>query len=129
MIALHAGWQVAWLVEGLIVDDASPAWLPWLPIAVAAQALRYAAILSLRDAWSVRVIVVPDRARVVRGPYRLLDHPNYWGVALELFAVPMIVGAWRTAVVATLLNAWLLLRVRIPCEERALRVASPRAAS
>ena len=42
----------------------------------------------------------------------------------ELLALPLVHTAWITALVFTLLNAWLLLAVRIPVEERALREAT-----
>lgn len=52
--------------------------------------------------------------------FRVLKHPNYAVVALELLSAPLAVGAWRTAIVFSLLNAGLLRLIRIPAEERAL---------
>ncbi|HET6346370.1 MAG TPA: isoprenylcysteine carboxylmethyltransferase family protein, partial [Myxococcota bacterium] len=92
---------------------------PMLAAALAAQGLRYWAIGSLGRRWNVRVIVLPNVPAVTRGPYRFLRHPNYVAVVLEGMAVPLIHGAWWTAVAFTLANA-LLLRVRIRCEEDAL---------
>ncbi|HEY6572729.1 MAG TPA: isoprenylcysteine carboxylmethyltransferase family protein, partial [Candidatus Eisenbacteria bacterium] len=60
--------------------------------------------------------------RVRRGPYRFLAHPNYLGVVLELAAIPLLFGAWRTALAAGILNA-ILLAVRIRAEARALLAA------
>lgn len=91
-----------------------------LVVALFAQALRYWAIASLGGRWNTRVIVEPGVAVVVRGPYRFLRHPNYVAVVLEGVAVPMVHGAWLTAIVFSTLNA-ALLAVRIRCEERALR--------
>ena len=54
--------------------------------------------------------------------YRHLAHPNYLGVVLELAALPLLFGAWRTALAAGVANA-LLLAVRIRDEDRALAVA------
>ena len=84
-----------------------------------AQALRYWAIASLGEYWNTRIIVVPGLPPVTRGPYRFLRHPNYVAVVLELAAVPLIHGAWVTALVFSLGNA-LLLWVRIRAEETAL---------
>jgi methyltransferase len=92
---------------------------PMLGLVLAAQALRYSAIAALGRRWNVRVIVVPGAPAVVRGPYRWLRHPNYAAVAIEGFALPLVHGAWLTALVFSVANAW-LLRVRIRCEERAL---------
>ena len=52
--------------------------------------------------------------------YRFLKHPNYVVVALEILITPLILGAWWTSLIFTVLNA-LVMWVRIPAEERALR--------
>ena len=88
-------------------------------LALAAQALRYWAVMTLGRRWNVRVIVVPWEAAVTSGPYRYVRHPNYLAVLIEAFAVPLVHTAWLTALIFTLLNA-MLLAVRIRCEERAL---------
>jgi methyltransferase len=51
-----------------------------------------------------------------------MAHPNYAAVITELFAGPMLFGAWRTAAVFSLANL-IVLAVRIRCEERALAAA------
>jgi methyltransferase len=93
--------------------------LPMLALVFAAQALRFWTIASLGPLWNARVIVVPGLPVVTRGPYRWLSHPNYLAVVIEGFAVPLIHGAWLTAVLFSAANAVLLI-VRIRCEERAL---------
>jgi methyltransferase len=90
-----------------------------LVVVVAAQALRYWAIASLGERWNVRVIVEPGIPVEVHGPYRYLRHPNYVAVVLEGLAVPLVHGAWLTALAFSVSNA-VLLAVRIRCEERAL---------
>lgn len=124
MVALHAGWLLSTLVEGLWRGPHFPAY--W-PLALAAfllvQPLRYWAISSLGDSWNTRVLVVPGAKPIRRGPYRYLKHPNYAVVVVEIVAFPLIFGAWVTALVFSVLNA-ALLRVRIRDEERALRELS-----
>ena len=71
------------------------------------------------------MIVVRDLPLVTRGPYRWLSHPNYVAVVVEGFALPLVHTAWITAVAFTVLNAVLLLAVRIPCENRALASVLP----
>jgi methyltransferase len=93
--------------------------LPALVVALAAQGLRYWAISTLGKRWNVRIIVLPDAEPVTGGPYRYLRHPNYVAVVLELAAVPLIHGAWLTAVLFSLANAAVLF-VRIRAEEEAL---------
>jgi len=60
--------------------------------------------------------------RVRRGPYRWCAHPGYLAVALELAALALLFGAWRTALAASAVNA-VALALRIPAEARALREA------
>ena len=96
-----------------------PGWPLWLGLWLAAQGLRYWAMAALGESWNVRILVVPGAALVRRGPYRFLRHPNYLAVVVELIAAPMIFGAWRTAILASLLNLC-ALKVRIRAEEKAL---------
>jgi len=88
-----------------------------------AQALRVWAILSLGRRWNTRIIVIPGLKPVARGPYRYIRHPNYVAIAVELIAIPMMCGAYRTAALFSALNA-LLLRIRIREEEKALERAA-----
>jgi methyltransferase len=97
-----------------------PGWPLWLALWLAAQALRYAAVRALGERWTVKIWVLPGEPLVQRGPYRWLRHPNYVAVVLELIAAPLMFGAWRTAILITLLNA-IALRVRIREEEKALK--------
>lgn len=124
MVTLHTALLVGCLAEVLLLDRPFIPLLGWpmLVITLLCQAGRYWVIHSLGHQWNTRVIVVPGLARVTRGPYRWswLRHPNYWIVALEGIALPLVHTAWLTAVVFTALNAVLLLRFRIPTENRAL---------
>ena len=109
------------IVFEVIVLGARPpsSWPLWALVFAAGQLLRYAAIRALGPHWNVRVLVVPGAPLVRTGPYRFLRHPNYVGVVMELLAAPLIFGAWRTAIVVSVLNA-IALWIRIRCEERAL---------
>lgn len=116
---LHPAWLLAVLLEG----RANRGRVNWIMLALllALQPLRYWVIRSLGRYWNTRILIVPGGQRVQAGPFRWLRHPNYTVVALELAAAPLAVGAWRTALAFSLLNAALLLGVRIPAEETALR--------
>ena len=122
MVALHTALLVAPVVEVVVADRPFLPWLAWPAVAavLAAQALRWWCIATLGRQWNTRVIVVPGLPLVARGPYRWLRHPNYVAVALEGLALPLVHTAWVTALAFTVLNAVLLLGVRIPTEERAL---------
>jgi len=99
-----------------------PAALGWpmLALVVAAQALRWWCIRTLGRQWNTRIVVVPGLERVTGGPYRFFSHPNYVAVVVEGVALPLVHGAWLTAVIFTVLNAG-LLTVRIRAEDEALR--------
>ncbi|HPG25148.1 MAG TPA: isoprenylcysteine carboxylmethyltransferase family protein [Myxococcota bacterium] len=121
MRGLHTAFLAACALEVLLLHRPFDprVGLPMLGLALLAQLLRYWAIATLGDRWNVRVIAVPGRPVVTGGPYRWLRHPNYVAVVVEGFALPLVHGAWLTAIVFSFLNAW-LLRVRIEVEERVL---------
>jgi methyltransferase len=120
IVALHTLWLISTLVEGLLRGPELPAfWLVPLALFLLVQPLRYWAIFSLGERWNTKILVLPGKKPVRRGPYRYLDHPNYVVVVVELLAFPLIFGAWITALVFTVLNA-VVLSVRIREENRAL---------
>ena len=120
MVALHVGWLASTLVEARRPSGVPrPVRVAALGAFVVAQPLRYWAIASLGDRWSTRVLVPPEEAPVTTGPYRYVDHPNYVAVVVELAALPLALGAWRTAVWSTIANAEVLRR-RIGVERNAL---------
>jgi methyltransferase len=121
MVLLHAAFLVSCVLEVALGRRSIVPWLSVILLGVlaASLALRYWAIATLGDRWNTRVLVEPGAPAVARGPYRALAHPNYVAVVLEIAALPLLGGAWTTAVVFSLLNA-VLLRVRIRVEEEAL---------
>jgi methyltransferase len=121
MALFHTLFPAAAVVEVLVLHRPFPGTLGYISLAIVllAQALRWWAVRTLGSAWSVRVVVQPDAKPVTGGPYRLLKHPNYLAVILEVAAVPLVHGAWVTAIVATVVNLGLLW-VRIPLEEKAM---------
>lgn len=131
MVVLHTGFLLACIAEVFVLDRPFIPALGWpmLVVALLAQAGRYWCIASLGRQWNTRVIVVPGAGEVrARGPYRWawLRHPNYWIVAIEGVALPLVHTAWVTAIAFTVLNAILLLRFRIPIENGALKLLADR---
>jgi methyltransferase len=91
--------------------------------ALSGVALRLSVLLSLRSSWNVHA-VVPDNLRVVDiGPYRFIRHPNYVALGLEFLGLPLIGGAYVTALGLGLANAALLQRRIV--EEDVLLMAIP----
>lgn len=122
IVLLHVLFFISLLVEVVALEGGvGSAWLIFLAIFVAAQILRVWALASLGRFWNTKILVLPGADKVKSGPYRWLPHPNYIVVALEILSLPLIFGAWRTALIFSVANALLLLFVRIPAEEKALR--------
>jgi methyltransferase len=116
IVALHAAWLLSLLL--FVPWRAPPDWI-WLTLFILLQPMRLWVVASLGLRWTTRVIVPPDPAPVRRGPYRWLRHPNYIVVAAEIAVLPLAFGAWRIAVVFSILNA-ALLTWRIHVENEAL---------
>lgn len=122
IVLLHVLFFIALLVEVLYLDIMETGiWWLFLVIFIVAQILRIWALASLGQFWNTKILVLPGAEKVRKGPYRWIPHPNYIVVALEILSLPLIFGAWRTALVFTIANALLLLLVRIPAEEKALQ--------
>ena len=85
----------------------------------AGKALKYWAIATLGDRWTFRVLVLPGQPLVTGGPYRLLRHPNYLGVAGELVGAALMAYAPVSGAASVVVFGTLLL-ARIRVEERAL---------
>jgi methyltransferase len=121
MVVLHVGLLVGCLVEVWVWQrPLIPALsLLMLVLVLASQALRWWCIATLGHRWNTLVVIVPGMPRVTGGPYRWLRHPNYVAVVVEGIALPMVGFAWVTAIVFTVLNAW-LLTVRLRVENAAL---------
>ncbi|GIO06340.1 hypothetical protein J31TS6_23680 [Brevibacillus reuszeri] len=127
IVGLHFLFFICLVLEVSI--DASPFVLPswWMyPFCffLIAQLLRYWCIRSLGKHWNTRILIVPGIEPVIRGPYRFLRHPNYLVVAIELCCLPLTFSAYVTAILFTFLNAWLLLHIRIPLEEKSVYAAN-----
>ena len=130
MTVLHAAFLISCVAEVLLLNRAFPGVLGWTAFAIAllAQGLRYWAVWTLGERWNTRIIFIPGAQPVTSGPYRLIRHPNYLAVIMELLAVPLIHGAYLTSITFSLANA-LMLMVRIRAEEAALGAEYARAFS
>jgi len=121
IVLLHAGWLAA--MATLVPASPPPSW-SLLGVYAMLQLARAWVIASLGRRWTTRVMVLPGAARVRKGPYRLLRHPNYAVVAGEIAVLPLAFGAVAIAISFSLGNLVLILR-RIRIEDAAL--APPRA--
>lgn len=122
MAALHAGLIVLPAVEVLARDLPFRPWLAAVAgaVLVVATALRVWTLRTIGRSWNVRVVVPEPDAIATSGPYRWIRHPNYLVVILEIASLPLLHGAWLSALGLTLLNAVVLTR-RIRTEEHTLQ--------
>jgi methyltransferase len=115
IVAVHTLWLIAlwWLAPPRAVQPF------WLALFVLVELARVWVLMTLGPRWTTRIIVLSQAPLVRRGPYRFVDHPNYWVVTGEIAILPLVFGLWQVALVFTLLNA-AVLTVRVREENRAL---------
>jgi methyltransferase len=115
IVALHAAWLAAlWFFALPRPIDGF-----WFAVFVLTELARIWVLASLGPRWTTRIIVLPNAPLVRRGPYRLVNHPNYLVVIAEIAALPLVFGLWWVALIFSALNA-AILAVRIREENRAL---------
>nr|AFV96144.1 phospholipid methyltransferase [Cylindrospermum licheniforme UTEX B 2014]ARU81124.1 CylJ [Cylindrospermum licheniforme UTEX B 2014] len=90
-----------------------------LSLTIAGQVLRYLSMQALGKRWTLSIITLPDMPVVDKGIYLYLRHPNWLGVILEIAALPLIHGAYLSAIIFSLANVFLMSK-RIQTEEEAL---------
>jgi len=115
-IALHASLLVA--VALVTPLHRQPLW-PLIWVLAALQLLRFWTIASLGPFWTTRILTRDDVPLRASGSYRLLRHPAYAIVTVEVAVLPLAVGDWAIALIWSALNALLLWR-RIRLENAAL---------
>lgn len=110
----------AMIAEGAVRGDARPALIAaGFVLFAAAKALKWWAVLTLKHAWTFRVIVVRGDPLITSGPYTYIRHPNYVAVVGELLSVMLITGAWVAGPLSMVLFG-LLMSKRIAVEDEAL---------
>jgi methyltransferase len=115
IVAVHALWLATlwWLAPTRPVDGF------WLAVFAVIELVRIWVLATLGRRWTTRIIVLPGADMVRSGPYRFVNHPNYWVVTGEIAVLPLVFGLWQVALVFTLVNA-AVLSIRIGEKNRAL---------
>ncbi len=93
--------------------------IPMIGLFVLAVLLRWWATSLLKEQWSSRVVVPQDLQPVHSGPYRVVRHPNYLAVSLELLAAGLMYSAFLSTIVVGVLNLYAIVK-RIHTEEAVL---------
>ena len=121
MVVIHVGLLGGCLVETWITRPEFNPILSWTMFALAmgSQALRWWCILTLGKRWNTLVVIITGLRAISNGPYKWLKHPNYLAVVIEGVALPMVGFAWRTAIIFTFLNIF-VLAARLRVENKAL---------
>ena len=121
MVLLHTGILAGAVIETLLLGRPFVLELaiPAVALVALANALRFWVIATLGVHWNVRVVPSMPLGVVTSGPYRFVRHPNYVAVFVELAALPLVHGAYLTAIAGALLHV-AVLRRRIGLEESVL---------
>jgi len=114
IVAVHTLWILAMVVFGY--DNMVSTF--WLVVYAVLQILRVYILGTLGKRWTTRIIVLPGEAKVTKGPFALVPHPNYLLVIAEIMVAPLVLGLWEVAAIFGALNAAVLV-IRISAEERA----------
>jgi methyltransferase len=118
MVLLHASWLLGLWYFGW---QTNVIW-PLMALYIALQGFRIWILATLGKRWTTRILTVPGETLVARGPYRLIRHPNYALVLLEVPLFPLALGlAWFAALYGVLNIAMLAWRIRI--ENQALAIS------
>lgn len=121
MVFLHTGLLIGALFEMHVSQPkliSALAW-PMFALAIGAQILRWWCVTTLGKRWNTRIVLIPNLPRIVTGPYKYFNHPNYIAVIIEGIALPLVGFSWITALIFTILNIPLLF-TRIRAENSAL---------
>jgi methyltransferase len=121
MVLLHAAVLIGAALEVLVLNRPL---IPVLSIVMGtlvalANALRWWVIYTLGTHWNVQVMDSVSLGVITTGPFRLVRHPNYAAVFIEMAALPLVHTAWITALVGAAGHVWVLSR-RLAVEEAVL---------
>ena len=115
IVALH----FAWLASLWGLGWNRPLHWGWLAVFGLSQVLRAWVLMTLGARWTTRIITLPGETLIRQGPYRLMRHPNYLVVVLEIAVLPLAFGLPQMAAVFALANA-IVMAIRVRAEEAAL---------
>ncbi len=121
IVALHVCFFLSMIIEHHFRGDGDLNLINYsfLLIFILLQFLRVWIISSLGPYWNTRIYRIPGEKLVNRGPYKFIKHPNYIVVAGEILFLPLIFNLYYTAIIFTVLNAFILY-IRIKTENKAL---------
>lgn len=122
LIVLWVGYL--WLLALMLMAPGEPVTtlsMAAIIVFVSAAGLRLWAFSTLGRFYSAAVVVYEGHAIVRSGPYRVLAHPLYLGLTLEVVAIAVSTASWLGYLVAIVVIG--AIRVQIRREEMALTEA------
>ena len=93
--------------------------IPMIGLFLIATLLRWWATSLLKEQWNSKVVVPADLRPITYGPYRLVRHPNYLAISLELLAAGLMYSAFLSTAVVGVINLFAIIK-RIHTEEKVL---------
>lgn len=118
---LHTLFFLLLLNEGTFTKKKPPFMKFLLLIFLLLQVGRYWCIKTLGVRWNTKIMILPNKDLVKSGPYRWMDHPNYWIVGLEFLVIPLIFQAYSLSLLFPTIHFLIMKYIRIPAEEKALK--------
>lgn len=112
MIVLHSLWFLCLLLELNVkkIYLSGPVAIPIVLLLGLCLALRYHTIEILKKFWTIKVMKMENQVFIKKGIYRFIRHPNYLVVVLEFIFLPLLLGAYNTMIIFSLLNGWFLYK-------------------
>lgn len=120
-VTIHTLFFICMIAECLVRNNSVQSINYFLfSIFIFTQLMRIWCIATLGKFWNTKVIILPSASLKTSGPYNYVKHPNYIIVGIELFVIPLLIGAPFTAVIFPLLHIFILIKWRLPIENKAL---------
>ena len=121
MMMLHSCWFICTGLEFYFFGKALEGLLLYVGVVILTftQYIRYLTMKYLGTYWVPYPVAFSGQKIIKTGPYRLMKHPNYLVVIMEVALVPLMGRAYFSAGVFSLLNL-IFLKRRVELEERAL---------
>lgn len=120
IVLMHSLFFLSLIIEVILFEKGISAYFSFfLVLFILTQIARVWTIRSLGKYWNTKIIILPNKIAVSKGPYNYVRHPNYVIVVVEILVIPLLFNAFFTALVFSILNM-IALTIRISAEERAL---------
>lgn len=121
MKLLHVFWFISFILEAFCIHNiiSDNLLILILIILFVCQLIRFHTINLLKEFWTIKIYKMDKQDISQNGLYKIIRHPNYLAVIIELFLIPLIFKAYITAFVFSIIN-FFVLKKRILLEESVL---------